>query len=229
MATVRDLGLLANAVYETSPSAPGWTCADGHAAAGAMDGFQAATFVKGDITVVAFRGTSQAMDGAADLALFTGMNSSYFAAGEAYAASLVGKENVVVCGHSLGGAIAQVVANRRGFRMVTFNAPGVATFATRNIGEALVQPAVGLRIAGNIAGAFIHPMQAARDVRAIFNVVQGLNICLDYDIVSHLGVHYGKVLRVPGPSKNPKTEHLMDTVNAVLAKPGLGDRNVMFL
>src|SRR5436190_9301412 len=136
MPTVLDLGVLANAVYDASPAAPGWDCPDHHEAGGSLDGFQAATFTRGGDTVLAFRGTAQAMDTLVDLKLGTGMNSSYFSSAESYALGFVGRPNVYVCGHSLGGAIAQVVANRRGFKFATFNAPGVAVVASRNIGSA---------------------------------------------------------------------------------------------
>jgi hypothetical protein len=123
-----------------------------------------------------------------------------------------------------------VVANRRRFRLLTFNAPGVATFASRNIGDAFAVPTV-VRAAGTLVSAVFHPMQAARDIAATFHEVQGLNICLEYDLVSQAGVHYGEVVRIPGTSMNPLTEHRMATVNAVLhdKKNRLGARNVMFL
>jgi hypothetical protein len=228
MATIRDLGLLAAAVYDAAPGVAGWACPASQPASGAMDGFQAATFTRGGIVVICYRGTSQAMDVAADAALGTGMNSSYFAAGEAYAAPWFGQDNVIVCGHSLGGAIAQVVANRRRFRLLTFNAPGVATFASRNIGDAFLVP-TAVRAAGTLVSALFHPMQAARDIKSAFYEVQGLNLCLQYDAVSQIGVHYGEVVRIPGTSMNPLTEHRMATVNAVLQANPIGARDVMFL
>src|SRR5271156_469456 len=134
MPTIRDLGLLAAAVYDELPAVQDWTCPGHLAASSSWNGFQAATFTKEGVTVIVFRGTSQAMDVGADLRLGAGMNTSYFSDGEAYAAGASPPgDNVYVCGHSLGGAIAQVVANRGGYKMVTFNAPGVAVFASRNL------------------------------------------------------------------------------------------------
>jgi hypothetical protein len=214
MPTVLEMGLMANAVYEDVPSVPGWTCT-GRRAASRFNGFQAATFSRGGITVLAFRGTSQGMDVMADLKLGTGMNSTYFSDAESYAFNYQNLPNLYVCGHSLGGAIAQVVGNRRQLKFVTFNAPGVAVVASRNVLEAsLTMSAV--RTAGMVVSAFRHPMQAMRDVRAAFNEAHGLNVCLQNDAVSKIGLHYGEVLNLPSTSANPLTEHKMDTMLQVL-------------
>jgi esterase/lipase len=151
----------------------------------------------------------------ADLKLGSGMNSTYFSDAEDYAFDYQHLPNVYVCGHSLGGAIAQVVGNRRQLKFVTFNAPGVAVVASRNIADAsLTMSAV--RTVGMVASVFRHPMQAMRDMRAAFNEAHGLNVCLQNDVVSKIGVHYGEVLRIQGSSSNPLTEHKMDTVLGVL-------------
>jgi len=214
MPTVFEMGLMANAVYEATPVVPGWACV-GRRAATRLNGFQAATFTKGGVTVLAYRGTSQGMDVLADLKLGTGMNSTYFADAEDYAFGYQNLPNLYVCGHSLGGAIAQVVGNRRQLKFVTFNAPGVAVVASRNILDAsLTMSAV--RTVGMVASAFRHPMQAMRDMRAAFNTAHGLNVCLWNDAVSRIGLHYGEVLRLPSTSINPLTEHKMDTVLQVL-------------
>ena len=161
----------------------------------------------------------------ADLKLGTGMNSTYFSAAETYIAGRRGDPKTFICGHSLGGAITQIVANRQGFRFVTFNAPGVAVLASRNMGEATVGM-TAVRLAGMTASAVRHPFQMARDVRAAFNVVRGLNVCLEHDMVSKIGVHYGQVVRIAGTSLNPLTEHRMTTVNQVLADNPVGQRMV---
>jgi pimeloyl-ACP methyl ester carboxylesterase len=225
MPTIRDLGLLANAVYDTVPAVRGWTCPGHRVASGGLNGFQAATFTQGGVTVLVFRGTAQAMDVAADLKLGTGMNSTYFADGEAYAAAVPPGDNVYVCGHSLGGAIAQVVANRGGYKMVTFNAPGVAVFASRNIGDATLGM-TAVRTGGMLLSSIRHPMQAYRDVRATFHAVRGLNIRLSMDAVSQMGVHYGELITIRGPSSNPLTEHRMTTMNEALATNPIGARSL---
>jgi pimeloyl-ACP methyl ester carboxylesterase len=225
MPTIRDLGLLADAVYNELPAVQDWTCPNHLQASSGWSGFQAATFTQGGVTVLVFRGTAQAMDLAADLKLGTGMNTSYFSAGEAYAANVPPGDDVYVCGHSLGGAIAQVVANRGGYKMVTFNAPGVAVFASRNLGDATLGM-TAVRTGGMLLSAVRHPMQAYRDVRSSFHTVRGLNIRLSNDAVSSMGVHYGDVVTLQGPSASPLTEHRMTTMNAVLATNPLGARNI---
>jgi pimeloyl-ACP methyl ester carboxylesterase len=229
MATVLDLARLAEAVYSSQdPPGLGWERTHFHPSVGGLNGFQAATFVKGPVTVLSFRGTAQAMDVVADLKLGTGMNSTYFSAAEAYARQHLNRPNVYVCGHSLGGAIAQVVANRGGFKMVTFNAPGVAVLASRNIGQGTTAMNA-VRTAGLVVSALRHPMQAFRDVTSAFNVVRGLNVCLDNDVVSQIGIHYGHVLRIPGTSANPLTEHGIATMVRVLGTNPVGRRLVASL
>jgi hypothetical protein len=225
MPTIRDLGLLADAVYNALPAVQGWACPSHRVASGRLNGFQAATFTQGSVTVMVFRGTSQGMDVAADLKLGTGMNTTYFSDGEAYASAVPPGDDVYVCGHSLGGAIAQVVANRGGYKLVTFNAPGVAVFASRNIGDATLGM-TAVRTGGMLLSAVRHPMQAYRDVRATFNTVRGLNIRLSMDAVSQMGVHYGELVTIQGPSANPLTEHRMTTMNQVLATNPLGARPI---
>jgi pimeloyl-ACP methyl ester carboxylesterase len=226
MATIRDLGLMAAAVYDDTPAVPGWTCPNHLQATSSWNGFQAATFNGEGVTVIVFRGTSQAMDVGADLRLGVGMNTSYFSDGEDYAAQAARPgDNVYVCGHSLGGAIAQVVANRGGYKMVTFNAPGVAVFASRNLASATAV-GTGVRMAGALIGTITNPMQTWRDVRSTFRSVRGLNIRLSYDAVSQIGVHYGELVTIDGPSINPGTEHRMATMNAALASNPLGARPV---
>ena len=225
MPTIRDLGLLAEAAYDGATTAPGWIRINNQAASGSFNGFQAATFTRGGETVLAFRGTAQLMDVVADLKLGTGMNSTYFAAADTYAFGFRHLPNVYVCGHSLGGAIAQVVANRGGFKFATFNAPGVAVLASRNIGDATLGM-TAVRTAGMVLSAFRHPFQAISDVRATFNTVRGLNVCLQNDVVSKIGVHYGDIARIPGTSANPLTEHGIGTVNSVLTLNAVGGLDV---
>jgi len=227
MPTIRDLGLLAAAVYEDNPSVPGWASPGHLTASGSWNGFQAATFTGEGVTVIVFRGTAQAMDVGADLRLGSGMNTSYFSDGESYAAGAAAPgDNVYVCGHSLGGAIAQVVANRGGYKMVTFNAPGVAVFASRNVRDIATSTPwmTAIRVGGALVSSVTNPMQTFRDIRSTFHTVRGLNIRLSYDAVSQIGIHYGEMVTLDGPTMNPATAHRMATVNEVLATNPLGAR-----
>ncbi|HEY4029125.1 MAG TPA: hypothetical protein VGM25_02180 [Caulobacteraceae bacterium] len=227
MPTVYEAAQMANAVYGDKPNVPGWTCVDSRKG-GILNGFQAAAFVKDGVTVVAFRGTNYSgtglggdirgglmSDAGADLKLGAGMNSTYFADGEAYMFAYRHLPRVYVCGHSLGGAIAQVVGNRQGLKFATFNAPGVAVVASRNISSATVGM-TAVRTLGMTLSAVRHPMQAIRDMRAAFNTAHGLNLCLTHDRISKVGIHYGEILRIPGLSTNWLDEHGMDTVLKVL-------------
>jgi pimeloyl-ACP methyl ester carboxylesterase len=226
MLLISDLGLLAGDVYEVSTAIQGASVSAQRMSASGWDGFQARAYVYKGRRIVAFRGTTVGGDIAADAALGTGMNSEYFAQGEAFVAGLGGRD-LILCGHSLGGAIAQVVANRTSLPMVSFNAPGVAVLASRNIGTASAV-ATGIRMSGMVASAVMRPGQAWRDVRSAFNTVRGLNICLQNDVVSKIGIHYGEVMRIPGTSSNPATEHRMVTMNAVLATHAIGARAANF-
>jgi pimeloyl-ACP methyl ester carboxylesterase len=225
MLLIRHLGQLAEAVYDVNGTSGGATMLGQRVAAGSWDGFQASAFQMEGRIIVAFRGTSVGGDVVSDAALGTGMNSAYFAQGEEFVAG-VGRVGIL-CGHSLGGAIAQVVANRTGIPMVSFNAPGVAVLASRNVGQASTI-ATGIRIGGMLASAVVRPGQAWRDVKATFRAVRGLNICLENDVVSRIGIHYGNVMRIPGTSSNPLTEHRMVTMNAVLATHAAGARAADF-
>lgn len=225
---IKQLGLIADAVYATTPSVSGFTLKDVQSASGRMNGFQAATFVGDGYTIIAFRGTAQAADGIADIKLTGGMNTTYFSQGEDYVQRFSGDPNTVLCGHSLGGAIAQVVANRRQLPMVSFNAPGVAVFASNELADASIAM-TAIRTAGMTLSALRHPMQAARDVRATFYRVRGINICLENDFVSKIGLHYGPVKRIRGTSSNPATEHRMTTMNQVLGSHAVGDMLVAAL
>lgn len=228
MLTIRDLGLMAGAVYEPAgqDKVPGAQNGDRHEAAGSgWDAFQASAYRMGGKTIVVFRGTSAVGDAITDVALGVGMNSAYYAQGQSFAESQSG--DIILCGHSLGGAIAQVVANRMRLPMVTFNAPGVGVLASRNAAGASTG-ASAVRIAGMLASAVVSPGQALQDMRSAFHVVRGVNICLMADAVSRIGLHYGPVERIPGTSMNPATEHRMVTVNAVLATHPIGARTASF-
>lgn len=221
MPTILDYARLSKAVYKSPPEVDGWTCANFRAGLGS--GLQAAVFTKGQETVVAFKGTTptSGSDIVADLKLGTGMNTSYFSDAEAYVAQFAGGAGVTLCGHSLGGAIAQVAGNRRRLAFVTFNAPGVALVASRNVLTA--QPLMtGVRLVGGLVSAFRHPFQMARDVRSAFHTSLGVNLRLSGDVVSMIGLHYGRLIDLPG-SGNPLVQHKMETMLAAVEASSLRD------
>ena len=117
MATVLDCARLCDAVYETNPAAAGWTRIGFHEAGYLpQSAFQGAAFQKAGTVVFAFKGTSVASRSAvgdvlADLKLGVGMNTVQFdLAGQFVEETLVPDgHRVLLTGHSLGGAIAQIV------------------------------------------------------------------------------------------------------------------------
>ena len=226
MATLLELAQLSEAVYDLN-GVDGWTLSDSKSAP-PRSGLQAATYTKGSETVIAFRGTvpSQSGDLQADAMLGVGMNCEYFAEAEEYASARVtNQDKTIICGHSLGGAITQIVGNRQSLRFATFNAPGVALFASRNIGSSTVT-GLAVRTVGATVSAVISPRQAWRDIRATFNVCNGINVRLRLDVVSMIGVHYGDVISLETPNWNPAQAHGIGTMVGVLRGCGTGARNV---
>lgn len=223
MPTILDYGLLADAIYADQPAVPGWTVMA--FLPGRGTGLQAAVFTRARETVVAFKGTSQAMDVVADLKIGLGMNTSMFSEAESFVSRHTADDGVVVTGHSLGGAIAQTVGNRRRLPFVSFNAPGVALLASQNLGSVMpVMGAVRL-VVGATVGAIRHPMQTMRDVGAAFHDSLGVNYRLSGDLVSAYGLHYGPIVHLQGQG-DPLNQHRMTTMNAVLQQ--FGYQNIGF-
>jgi len=150
MATLLDLALIADAVYGQSEGGNdsqkelaklGWTCPaamqvnDASVFKGGSltsSGFQGRVFVSPDSkeAVIAYKGTkpSQASDLVADMKLAMGFIPTQ--AKDALKATVdwtkqLGNKNFLITGHSLGGALAQVVGLQTGINFVTFNAPGM--------------------------------------------------------------------------------------------------------
>ena len=223
MSSFLELAQLSAAVYGDVAAPAGWS--GGGPTTGSY-GFCAATYTKGGETVVAFRGTTgNAGDVAADLKLGTGMNTSHFGQAEDYIDGMIATGDLTLTGHSLGGAMAQVVGNRRNVKFATFNAPGVAVLASRNIASST--PAMfAVRAAGMLVSTVLHPIQAAEDVAATFTTVTGVNIRLNNDAVSAIGVHYGTVVSIPGTGFSPLSQHSIDTVVAVLRDNPLGSLTI---
>jgi hypothetical protein len=185
-----------------------------------LDTFQGAAFSSGNHVIIAFKGTNSPGDAATDLKLAVGMNTTQYASAATFLGTvpLTGK-TVWLCGHSLGGAIAQIIGNRYRLPFATFNAPGVGLIS-RNVDEMAwtLFGTAALRTAGTIASAVRHPFQAAQDAGAVFNRVRGINFRLGKDVVGCVGVHYGDVVEIPysGGALDVAAKHRMTTVLAAL-------------
>ncbi len=229
MASILEYANLADAVYDDKPNVDGWTRkAFKPTGSGPHNSLQAAAYSKGGELVFAFKGQAlQDKNVAADLKLGIGMNTVQLGQAQDFVDSTgVGSANLVtVCGHSLGGAIAQTVGNRERMRFVTFNAPGVAVLSSRRHGQRAISMMTGtqaLRIGGMILSAFRHPFQAAEDVGSAFYRVSGVNIRLGKDVVGSWGVHYGQLLEIPysGGALDVAAKHKMGTMIKALTDQG---------
>ena len=217
MTTITEYAQMSAQAYEASPSVSGWST--GTTYYDRNSGLRTATFSKGNMTVLSFRGTDDPSDLVEDVQLTLGMNTAMYPVGEAIAARTSG--NVILTGHSLGGAVAQTVGNRRRLPFVTFNSPGVALIASRNIGSANFDMFLG-RLAGGALSAGLDPAQAGRDLRSLFHVSSGVNYRLNNDVVSATGVHYGQVNSLPSGTLNPVTAHGIATMIGVLGRVAAG-------
>ena len=221
MITILEYAKLSNAIYSDSPNVRGWAMVGQRTQM--PSGLIAGVFTKGRKTVVAFKGTtpSETRDLQADLALGVGINTDYFADAETFVNQHANVEGLVATGHSLGGAVAQVVGNRRRIPFVTFNAPGVAIISSRNTWTATPHMAA-IRMIGGLASAIADPAQAARDAASFFHVANGKNYRFYGDPVSAIGLHYGDVISLMGYGVN---QHSMDLMEETLAQHSYGSIN----
>jgi len=209
MATVLDCARLAHAAYGEIPAPAGWKpVGEHHLATGGLYGaFQGMAFAQGDTVVITFKGTapgsrSEAGDFGADFKLGWGMNTVQFDQANTYVTKVAKHipmdAKVYLCGHSLGGAIAQIIGNRRRLPFVTFNAPGVGVIVG-NVAEVATQsPSMRVvRSIGSVVSMVRHPVQALQDAKSLFYRVQGTNLRLSSDLVSMIGIHYGRVETLP--------------------------------
>lgn len=214
---------MCDAVYDDDPLVDGWARVGFQpSSSGLSQSFQGAAFGSGAEIVFAFKGTNCGRDAIADVKLGIGMNTGQYsdAMDLVRSVTVTPGSRVSLCGHSLGGAIAQIVGNRLRLPFVTFNAPGVG-LVSRNVGEmaaTLLLGTAAIRTLGSIASAALHPVQAAQDARSFFNWVRGVNFRLGRDVVGMIGVHYGNVIQIPysGNATDVLLKHKMTSVIAAL-------------
>ncbi len=162
-------------------------------ATGLGDGFQGAIFEGSNESVVAFAGTTGNLRTApltqntANARIGLGIIPNM--AGAAYALAnqaIARRGNVSLVGHSLGGALAQVVSVWTGMPFISFNGPGMA---------------LHLQISRfNVT----HPHQLLRTVNAD-SPRDAVGICFvnGDDFVGNFGRHVGQLVRLPtGPDNH---------------------------
>ena len=211
--TVNEYAIIADKVYDETQTGggpalvPGFTCA--RLVTDRTHGFKGAIYTRGNDCVVAFKGTETAkgisqsiMDLAADYRLMAGKIPTQVAPAAkllAYAQANFGAMTIVICGHSLGGGLAQVVGYRANAPFITFNAPPMATNVDASWAKTM--RSVFSKLPG---GKITYPMmsQVAQAVARGKDIGAGLgvNLRMKTDIVSASfwgGDHVGDVITIP--------------------------------
>jgi hypothetical protein len=220
MATGREYGQLANAAYESSNhNVAGWSVArwtEGHWYG---TGFQGGIYTRENEVVVAFKGTAATSDTAlndlgADFRLAMGFIPNQADSGNRLAQAAVGMARgrpVSIVGHSLGGALAQVVGTWRSLPFVTFNAPGMRgqlNFARGNV---------------------FAPGHMVRSWLSSTDEASGINFRIDGDPVSGaLPNHVGTKVTFPNPL-GMLDAHSMDTCDMAMGRSAYAGRDVLAL
>jgi len=209
MATFDEYVDMANAAYgnATSPIDPpgSWDTQKREWATWYGDGFQGAIFKNDKEVVVAFSGTKGSLT-TAPISQNTGnarigVNVIPNLAGSAFAMVNAAKKlnpgkPVSLCGHSLGGGLAQVVGNWSGCPFVSFNGPGMKSHLKMS------------------AFNLFKPQQMFRSATSK-NTDDTIGICLTVkgDFVGEFGYHIGWEVELP-PAKNGQSAHSMDAIFA---------------
>ncbi len=130
--TIGDCALCASLVYSNSDAAGGWTSTH---LLSSITGFQGRTFSRDGALIVAFRGTDSYLDMLTTWPELLTSRPPLLQLGSAMDLAREGlKEEarrIVVTGHSLGGALAKIVATHLNIPAVLFNAPDVKLFLGR--------------------------------------------------------------------------------------------------
>jgi hypothetical protein len=209
MATFDQYVDLANAAYgnSTNPIDPpaGFNSQIREWATWYGNGFQGGVFSSDKEVVVAFSGTKGGLT-TAPISQNTGnarigVNVIPNMAGGAFDMVKWAKKHnpnkpISICGHSLGGGLAQVVGNWSGIPFVSFNGPGMASHLKMS--------------AFNI----FKPMQMVRSATSK-NTSDTIGICFTVkgDWIGELYSHVGWEVELP-PAKNGLTAHSMDSIFA---------------
>jgi len=215
MANLSEYAKLARAAYkdeaEAQQEAQGWNMQIRRAATLTM-GFQGAVFDNGREIIVAFKGTapgkkSMASDISADVVLFlNGIPSQVDPAEKLVrqAYSIAGGKQISLTGHSLGGALCQVVGYWYSLPFVTFNAPPMMS-CVQLAPLTAFSPLTSFR-------------QAWRSIKGKGPPEgKAINYMVRSDIVSGLSIrdHVGKEIRIKNSTKDG--DHAMNTMIRLLS------------
>jgi hypothetical protein len=175
----------------------------------------------GHTAVLCFAGTDDARDAVVEDAIGIGLTGStmflHVTLAFALAKSLKASYNAVeVCGHSLGGAYAQLVAREYELNCITFNAPGAAQMARLSLPGGAFNPTN--LVMGEMRNAF----DAVFDKTAMFHFRH------PQDVVSRIGNHCGlrpvRDLRMPtfGLKQLPEAHKIAHIEQWLKSHPGRG-------
>lgn len=234
---LNDYALICANVYNENQTGggtglvPGFACA--RMVTDPVHGFKGAIYTRQNDCVIAFKGTEmekgakQAIqDLTADLRLATGdLPKQVKPATDLlnFAQSTFKGMTYSICGHSLGGGLAQVVGYQGNVPFVTFNAPPMAT----NVDESWaknVRSMVWHMPGGSIGFAFFSQIAQYLARKKHIGETLGVNIRMKTDIVSAAfwgGDHVGKVITVD-TSLGAGEAHFMSSVRkAILMNIGM--------
>jgi len=225
MATIHHYGLLAEKVYDRTEGTmvPGWKCV---MLATHENGFQGGVYTRKGDCVVAYKGTKPPNVGdlTADYQLAIGGLPGQLEPAVKLldlAKRRAGTNPISLCGHSLGGGLAQVVGYQFGLNFVTFNAPPMATNVDSSWAKKARTWGSGVLAGLNPVAALIwygvfsrFAQKAARGKELGRDL--GLNFRLAPDIVSAAwwgGDHVGRVINLPYNGPDP---HGMKTMRTII-------------
>lgn len=127
--TIGDCALCARLAYSDSANGGGWASTS---SSSSVTGFQGRVFSRDGAVVVAFRGTDSHLDKLVTWPELATRRPPWLQVSPALALARKGLERerrrIAVTGHSLGGALAKVVATFLGIPAVVFDAPDVTVF-----------------------------------------------------------------------------------------------------
>ena len=238
MAKIGQYAELADAIYSKNDSSElnGWKRQEFEEGSFFGNGFQGAVFSNSREVVVAFKGTklggkTGGQDAVADLKLVghqvpTQARAALSMLGKAQ--QVAGNRPISIVGHSLGGALAQLVGARSNVPFVTFNAPGALMAATQRAAVSFVGSLASALPGGKIGTAFgaavggsIGTFFAKKKRDKEGGPGMGLNFRVKKDPISQYGHHVGSMVELEYPGKafwltKKRKAHGMGTVKKAL-------------